>query len=93
MPEDLVEQFDSRWLGSGEFDPSMGPEGLGHPYAMQRGSDVFSRGQSAFSFMGIFSIPIVERPDLHPPHDLLPERERSVYLSNVDWERGPKGGI
>ena len=27
MTQDLVEQFDSRWLGTGEYDPSMAPEG------------------------------------------------------------------
>ena len=42
VTQDLVEQFDSRWLGAGEYEHSMAqPESL-DGYA--RGPDFFSRG-------------------------------------------------
>ena len=42
VTQDLVEQFDSRWLGAGEYEHTMAqPESL-DGYA--RGPDFFSRG-------------------------------------------------
>ena len=43
VTQDLVEQFDSRWLGAGEYEHSMAqPESL-DGYA--RGPNFFSRGE------------------------------------------------
>ena len=42
VTQDLVEQFDSRWLGAGEFEHTMAqPESLD---GFARGPDFFSRG-------------------------------------------------
>ena len=38
-----MEQFDSRWLGTGEYDPSMAPEGLEN---YPRAAGMYSRGRS-----------------------------------------------
>ena len=67
MTQDLMEQFDSRWLGTGEYDPAMAPEGL---ESYPRAAEMYPRGQSPF--------PPSSRP--YPPCqiNMLPSAECAV---------------